>query len=114
MSDTIQLYPKSSCDVNFCKSEYKPTNGFKSNLSVNGCSISPYFDCYNRLELNNSKQPVPEEETVYMLNKNVYVNKYSRDFDKVPCKIAECKESYISMDPRLYSTTLSNYIPLEI
>jgi len=109
-----KTYTETLCDNGTCEQKYQVNQGFKSNLSVNGCEIPTYFKCYDKVELNNSIQPVEETEGAYLLNENVYLNKYAKNFDKVPCKIGSCNEgTYLSMDPRLYSVTSNTYLPLD-
>lgn len=112
MTDTIQLYPKTSCPS--CKKEYKiPNNLPKSNLSINGCEVSPYFDCYYSAALKNSIQPT-DNVGIYELNPQAYKGKLSEGFGKVPCQTDSCPENtWLSLDPRLYNSPRADYLVLD-
>lgn len=122
MTDTIQLYPKSSCPCNSCKKEYKiPTNLPRSNLAINGCKVSPYFDCYYKVSLGENLQPVPEQPyTITELNPQAYTDKLASGFGKVPCQgvdsagVVNCQDpNFISQDPRLFNSTRPDYLRLD-
>lgn len=122
MTDTIQLYPKSSCPCNSCKKEYKiPTNLPRSNLAINGCKVSPYFDCYYKVSLGENLQPVPKQPyTITELNPQAYTNKLTSGFGKVPCQgvdsagVVNCQDpNFISQDPRLFNSTRPDYLRLD-
>lgn len=114
MSDKVNLYPKSSCPE--CKKEYPATQGIKSNLAVQGCSPSPYFDCYDRVSLQDSIQPNPN--TGLILMNNYYNTKLAPFFDAIDPKCRSCNQpstepNWISLDPRLYDATRAEYLPLD-
>lgn len=113
--DIINLYPKTSCPCEYCLSEYPiPSEGPKSNLSVRGCEISPYFECYDRVELQNNIQPV-EKTGESILNPQAYTNKVDPSFKSVKCgcPISSCPDTvYISANPKQYSAVRAEYLPL--
>lgn len=136
MTDTVLLYPKMSCTD--CLPAYPyPQNdtskyGTKYNLGVKECGYSPYFECYDRVELRQQILPNNNDKR-YELNPQAYTDKLARGFDKIPedcrgpdiclpayqtsdplCSLQGCsKPTYISMDPRLYSSTRMEYLPLD-
>lgn len=113
MADIVYLYPKSSCPIENCLGSYPAPKGPRTNLSTNGCDASPYFDCYNRLELKREIQP-QEKQGMYELNPQAYTNKIAEGFDKVGCPIQGCPTpSYISMDPRQFDSPRADYITLD-
>lgn len=121
MTDTVYLYPKSSSLLSECKKSYPiPKNFIKTNLGVENCEVSPYFDCYYKAELKTEIQPRgitpggPPSKGWDELNPQAYTSKMSPDFQKVPCKKPGCNDpSYISMDPRLFSSTRADYLILD-
>jgi len=113
--DVVYLYPKTLCSTAQCKGEYNiPKNGTPTNMSVENCSLSPYYDCYYKAELNTKIEPKPHQGW-RELNPQVYLNKLAKDFDKVPCQV--CPENkdpqYISRDPRLFSNSRADYTVLD-
>jgi len=107
MNDQIYLYPKSSCPTENCKNKYVMNKGFKSSISVNGCKIPDFFTCYDRLDLGTKIEP-KNEKIIYELNPQVYTSKYSPNFDMVSkdmCNNLCKKDTFTSLDPRLYSST---------
>lgn len=119
MADVVYLYPKSSCPYENCMPSYPiPKDGPKSNLSVRGCEPSPYFNCYNRVEIKNDIQP-QDEKGIYDLNPQAYTNKLAEGFDAVKCP-SGCPVSqgcpqpvYLSRDPRQFDAPRADYIPLD-
>jgi hypothetical protein len=114
MTDIVYLYPKTSCLCGSCESKYTAPKGAETNLSVRGGKISPFFNCYDAVEINNSIQP-SNKSGWHDLNPQAYTSKISPGFDRVACQTASScpTSSYISMDPRLYSTTRMDYLPLD-
>lgn len=140
MTDIVYLYPKSSCPTENCRKKYPETQGYKSNLSVNGCKVSDYFDCYDKLEVSSSIQPktysnfnssnkeakinsnfnsnifTEEKINPYEINEinpQAYTEKIAQGFNKVGCK-TDCKDApYISLDPRLFNSPRADYLPLD-
>ena len=115
MTDTINLYPKTSCPCSDVPKNYKiPKNSIKSNLSINGCKPPPFFETYDRLEFNRDIQP-KNKVGKYELNPQAYTNKIVPDFGMVPCKTASScpTPSWMSWDPLLFSNTRVNYTPLD-
>jgi hypothetical protein len=119
MADIVYLYPKSSCPCETCLPSYPiPKDGPKSNLSVRGCQPSPYFDCYNRVELKSELQP-RDQQGIYDLNPQAYTNKLAEGFDAVKCPSGcpvapGCPQPvYLSRDPRQFDSPRADYIPLD-
>ena len=115
MTDRINLYPKTSCPCEESSKEYKiPSDGPKSNLSIRGHKPSPYFDYYDRAELKRQQQPTAKTGR-YELNPQSITNKLAPDFGMIPCQTASTcpNPSWISWDPRLFSATRVNYLPLD-
>ena len=119
MTDTVYIYPKSSCPCETCLSSYPiPDQGPKSNLSVRGCQASPYFDCYNRVELRKDIQP-QDYKGIYDLNPQAYTNKLATGFDAVKCEnncpvAPSCPQPiYLSRDPRQFDAVRAEYMPLD-
>jgi hypothetical protein len=115
MTDRINLYPKTSCPCEESSREYKiPTDGPKSNISIRGYKPSPYFNYYDRVELKREQQPQAKEGR-YQLNPQSITNKLAPDFGMIPCQTASTcpNPSWISWDPRLFSSTRANWIPLD-
>lgn len=112
--DNIMLYSKTSCPCENCERQYAIPTGNKTNLSVSGCTVSPYFDCYSKVEIKSQIEPT-NKKNLYALNPQAYNNKLAEGFDKVACKTAPtCPEpSYISLDPRLYDSARATYLPLD-
>lgn len=114
--DKIQMYPKTSCMLGECKNSYPISSGYKSSLAVEGCQVSPYFDCYGTVKLGEKQTPV-ESNHITELNREVYTSKLDPSFRGVQCKngkIACCpKVTYISNDPRQYDTLRAQYLPLD-
>ena len=118
MADIVYLYPQSSCPNDRCLPSYPvPTDGIKSNLSVRGCSYSPYFSCYDRVELKREIQP-KNEDGMTELNPQAYSDKLAEGFDAVRCSaicpVAPCNDTiYISQDPRQYNAVRAEYTRLD-
>jgi hypothetical protein len=114
MTDVVYLYPKSSCPCASCDTQYPVPVGGKTNLSVEACKVSPYFNCYNTVELKREIQP-GNKEGWYDLNPQVYTSKVACGFNPVGCKTAPTcpTPSWISQDPRLYSETRADYLTLD-
>lgn len=114
MSDTINLYPKTSCPCEQIENKYNIAKGFNSNLAVNACNIPNYFNLFNTAEFGKDTEPV-EESKIYSLNPQVYSTKYSPDFGEFQQKMPKgcCEPTYMSRDPRLYSPTRYEYLPLD-
>jgi len=119
MTDSVYLYPKTLCPTGQCGNSYPIPQGksgspIQTNLSVENCKVSPYFDCYSKVLLKNQLQP-QDTQGWYDLNPQAYTDKISPDFNRVACKTAStCPQpSYISMDPRLYDSPRADYLPLD-
>jgi hypothetical protein len=118
MQDILYLYPKTSSPLGDCKREYDIPRGNQTNLSVEGCQISPYFDCWYEAELKRDVQPrppVPDNKNWYELNPQAYTDKMSPDFVSVNEKVSQgCPiPTVISPDPRLYDSVRATYLPLD-
>lgn len=114
MTDRIYLYPPTSCSLADCKKEYPVNKGVKTNLGIENCELSPYFDCYYRAEIKKNIEPC--KTTGWReLNPSAYNDKMSPDFNKTTCAPTKgCNDpSYISLDPRLFSSTRADYLPLD-
>lgn len=118
-TDKILLYPKSSCPCETCLPSYPiPKSGPKSNLSVRGCNYSPYFDCYNRVEIKKEIQPT-DKEGWRDLNPQVYTDKVASGFNAVKCQTncpvaPSCPSTvFLSRDPRQFDSPRADYIPLD-
>jgi len=115
MTDTINIYPKTSCPCETMDKSYEiPKDGPKSNLSIRGDRLSGYFDYYDRVELNKEIQP-SDKVGLYELNPQSYTNKIVPGFGMVPCQTDKTcpNPSWMSWDPRLFSVTRANYLPLD-
>jgi len=121
MSDTVYLYPKTSCPCDNCDQKFEQTNGVPTNLSVPGCRVSPVYNCINRVQIDESVQPQAKQGWS-QLNPQVYNNKLAAGFNPVKCHTDTntCGQkgtcpypSYISPDPRLWSATRAGYTPLD-
>lgn len=114
MTDTVYLYPKTSCYLGECKKSYPVSQGPRTNLSVRGCQVSPYFDCYYSALLKTEVQP-QDTQGWYDLNPQAYSDKMAQDFNRVACKVAPtCPQpSFISMDPRLFDSPRADYLALD-
>lgn len=115
---SVYLYPTTSCPCAECPSQktFPITNKDSppTNLSVRGCSIPPYFDCYSNVEISRSVQPREETSIIHELNPQAYTNKLAAGFAKYPFQDSGCKEvTWLSPDPRLVSTTRPGYYPLD-
>lgn len=124
MADIIHLYPKTSCWIGNCQQEYPVTNTpgniIKTNLSVENCTVSPYYDCYYSAELKQRPQPYvssPENAPTnwYQLNPQVYTSKLSPDFRELKCDTPNYCSSpvYTSLDPRLFDSPRANSLGLD-
>lgn len=118
MAEVVYLYPKSSCPSETCLDSYPvPKDGPKSNLSVRGCEQSPYFDCYNRVEMKTEIQPT-DNFGIYDINPQAYTNKLAEGFDAVKCPDGRPVEPscpqpvYLSRDPRQFDSIRADYMPL--
>lgn len=116
MADIVYLYPKTSCPCqknSNCSSNGKEQRGFRSNLSLRDCEYPKCYETHDRIYMNQKSQPLCKQGIV-ALNPQVYSQKYDPSFGKVPCKKQGCNNpTYLSQDPRLYSVTLADYIPLD-
>jgi hypothetical protein len=113
MTDSIDLYPKTSCQtIEGCRQQYpNPIKGPRTNL----CDFSPYYECYNTLLLNKQVQPV-YKKGFQTLNLQVYDDKLDPLFDRVqcPCPIESCpKEVWMSRDPRQFDAMRAQTMPLD-
>lgn len=113
----IYFYPKTSCPCENCESKNKPI-GFRSNLGIPGCEnpATIGMDCHNRLMLGQQIQPFHQKGWTE-LNRQVLTNKLDPSFGKLPkgCNSpAGCEApSYVSADPRLFSSTRADYTVLD-
>lgn len=118
MADSVYLYPKSSCPCETCLPSYPIPNGPKSNLSIRGCEPSPYFDCYDRVEMKREIQP-RDVAGIHDVNPQAYTNKLAEGFDAIKCSSGNpiatgCPQPvYLSRDPRQYDSVRAEYIPLD-
>ena len=120
MANKINLYPETSCPCGNCGSRSFPMAlGEPTNFSVNSCRVPPVFTCYSRLELSSNVQP-QNKQGWYQLNPEVYTSKVAEGFDRINCGVCanvpdkyNNGTSYISIDPRLYSSTRADYLPLD-
>lgn len=111
MTDTVYLYPKTSCPCGSCAKSYPGHIGRRMNV----CDFSPYFDCYNKLEIKKEIQPVEKSGYDY-LNLDVVYDKIDPSFDKVkcPCPIENCSDVVVlSRDPRQFEAMRAMYMPLD-
>lgn len=114
MTDIVYLYPQSSCTTAYCQPSYDIPKGPETNLSVQNGIVSPYFQCYNRVELGSGIQP-REREGWTELNPEVYLDKLAQGFDRVGCG-SEDKNSppvYLSRDPRQFDAPRAMYLPID-
>lgn len=113
MTDKVYLYPKTSCN---CATNTKcvEAKGPRTNLSVRGCQIPKCYETNDRIFIEEKFQPQCKNGLVD-LNPQVYNSKLDPSFGKIPCKQTNgCNEpSYLSQDPRLYSSTRADYLPLD-
>lgn len=119
MAEVVYLYPKSSCPCETCLPSYPiPKDGPKSNLSVRGCQPSPYFECYNRVEMKREIQP-QDISGISDINPQAYTNKLAKGFDAVKCPSGcpvapSCPQPvYLSRDPRQFDAPRADYMPLD-
>lgn len=111
MTDTVYLYPKTSCPCNNCASSYSGHVGRRMNV----CDFSPYFDCYNRLELNRDIQP-KKKKGYEVLNPRVVSDKFDTHFDlvKCPCPVNTCPDVVaMSRDPRQFNAMTAQTLALD-
>lgn len=117
----IYSYPKSSCNCYSCTNkEYKFPKGKPTNMSVESCAFSKYYNCYNTRNINETQQPSPERPISYSLqNPKAWQNKYSSDFSTINCcDNPSCdgncpKKRFVSWDPRLWSASHTQYLTLD-
>lgn len=111
--DIVWLYPESSCPQQTCAKSYPIPPGPPTNMSVNGCNLSPYFDCYYRATLGEKITPQAYTER-RDLNPQVVYNKLAPNFGKIPCTTQGCPSpNYISQDPRLFDVPRAEYLRLD-
>src|SRR3990167_6607656 len=111
--DKVWLYPMSSCSIENCKKEYDIPKGSETNMSVNGCELSPYFDCYYKALLEEKLVPCDDSGRTD-INPQSITNKLATGFGKVPCNISGCsKDNYLSLDPRLFDVPRAEYLRLD-
>ena len=102
MSNLIYDYPKSSCNCYECdKNTYVSNSGIPSNLSVTSCDVEKLYDCYDHRVFKVDLEPEPYNEGFNILNPQVYLNNYSKNWQKFPCAIKGCEETFVSSDPTL-------------
>jgi hypothetical protein len=113
-TDRVYLYPKTSCPCIDCSKSFDIPKGPQTNLSVEGCKVSPYFDCHSRVEFGRSVQP-REKKGYKEINPQVYLDKQAPYFNPVKCdKNGSCPDiTYASWDPRLWSGAHQTYITLD-
>jgi len=71
------------------------------------------MECNNRVTLGSRIEP-DNKQGWAQLNPQVYTEKFTEGFGKIPCNQEGCPNpAYMSLDPRLYSTTRFNYLPLD-
>jgi len=89
---------------------------------VENCTVNPYFSCYSKAELKRSIKPEQRCDAEKdppsdwrELNSQAYTDKMSPDFQRTKCAPSKgCNNpSYLSMDPRLFSSTRADYLPLD-
>lgn len=116
--DIVHLYPKTSCPCGSCKGKYEAPTGIETNLSVRGCEVSPYYNCYNTVEFRRKVFP-QNKKGITELNPQLYTDKADRTFNKIACKAdtnslypAACdgKTTYSSPDPRTYDAVRAQYL----
>lgn len=103
MSNVIYDYPKSSCNCYDCKNKtYVSSTGTPSNLSVTSCNVERLYDCYDHRPFRIDLEPEPDNNGYKLLNPQVYLNNYAKDWQMYPCNnIKGCKNSFVSPDPTL-------------
>lgn len=114
-ADVIYLYPKTSCVTGDCQREYKrpqTSNRIKSSLSTDTCETPDYFTCYDRAIFRESREP-QEKNGIRELNPQCYTSKLAEGFNRVKCNTNCPSDTYISADPRQYSSTLAEYLPID-
>ena len=115
--DRVYNYPKSSCDCYECTNKkYKFGDGLPSNLSVPGCKVPDYFQCYDREYISEKMEPV-HKEGIEFINPQAYTEAYSDHFGVVDCKKHECdtctEPQFASWDPRTWSATHNQYLTFD-
>lgn len=104
--DTLNLYPTSSCNTFNCRNSYPiNTDGNKSNISVRGCTIPEYFDCYEKVVIDEDIEP--KDNVGYSdINPGAYMNKLAEGFYQAPVSMNPCNKStgVFSYDPRQFDT----------
>jgi hypothetical protein len=114
-ADTLNLYPKTSCMTENCNKEY-PINqtGHKSNLSVRGCQIPQYFNCYNTVEIGQDIEPT-QNSGYADLNPQAYTSKIAEGFYRAPQSANPCNNDsgVFSYDPRQFDTKRAQWLILD-
>lgn len=115
--DIVHLYPKSSCPCATCSSKIDIDSGPPNNYGTNSCQSNDFFQCANNYTINSETQPLKRDDNVSKIS-IINPQAYQSNRDTTFSEIKECNTGcpgiqYISHDPRLYSVTRGNYIPLD-
>lgn len=115
MSNLVYDYPKSSCNCYNCNTNiYVTQEGGPSNLSVEGCHIEKFYDCYDKIQIRKDIEPNPSNKGYELLNPRVYTDNFAPEFQKITCEgIKGCKEVYASPDPGLIDVPRGMVVPLD-
>ena len=107
----VYNYPKSLSNCYNCNAkDHLVRKGTLSNMSVDDCDYSDYFECYDNLKLNTSRdiQPTLQKGSI-VYNPQAIIDKLAPDFQGI--ETSECSlgggcntTQYWSNDPRLRST----------
>jgi hypothetical protein len=106
MPNLLQNYPISSCNCYNCTTknygtsqEFKPTN-----MSVENCDFSTYYDCDN-IKLFKSQIEPDDLSEYYPLNPEAISQLYDKSYEKIKASdtLSYPNDVYITNDPRLVS-----------
>jgi len=121
LENKIYLYPQTNAPCGFCqKAERSIKKGVPSSLSIPNCSIPAYFNCGDRVALND-KVVYPDcdnnkkSNSITTINPQLYTQQVSNSFrekNRKPTSACPTDKVWTSQDARLYSAIRGEYLDL--
>lgn len=113
MAKLLEKYPMSSCNCYNCtKKIYEKSQEFKpTNMSVENCEFSKYYDC-DDIKLFKSQIEPDDLNKYYTLNPKAISQLYDKSYEKIKASdtLSYPNDVYLTNDPRLVSAAHSGQI----
>ena len=111
-------YPKSSCACYRCTEDsYRIPKGVPTNMSVQGCIFSDYYDCFRTRVFKNQIEPQIKHGIDYINPSVMSSDKMDPTFQTInskDCPTSSCPgTSYLNSDPRLFNAAAGTWLQLD-